>query len=338
MIRRPLIRKSPSSEELLAGIFYRTAPVLKLPALKGTVLVALLAAVLAGCGAPRDGTRLTESATIVPAEEAMAMPPPGGPAIVSVISRQFTNADEQDVLLFTSASTPGQNFLRIKLFGPMSIERDGGKSLGYQSLRESTINQEIYKEFPGVAMKRSDLFLQNDYGPFGYAFGHGRQNDSCFYGWQQIRSSETDRSGFQNNGGTIQVRLRLCEEGASEEKLLNVMYGYTIRAGISKPGWNPYGAPPPVDDGIGRTSNPIRPNSEDLQPGRNVPVARAAQARHLQVRETIQEEQVEVAPEPDGSRNPQPAETIPLPVTADMKTVVVPSPACVTNTDGTSPC
>lgn len=337
MIRLPLIRQTTPDRGFFAGLFHRTVPVLKMPALNGAVLSMMVAFVLAGCGAPRDGTRLTESATTVPAEEAMAMPPPGGPAVVSVISRTFTNADEQDILLFTSASTPGQNFLRIKMFGPMSIERDGGKSLGYATLRDSTIGQEIYKEFPGVAMKRSELFLQNDYGPFGYAFGRGRQNDSCFYGWQQIRSNEQDRSGFQN-GGTIQVRLRLCEEGASEEKLLNVMYGYTIRAGISKQGWNPYGAPPPVDDAIGRTSNPIRPLSEDLAPARATRVSRPVVVKPAPVRETIPQNNAQVVPSPDTSRNPQSAETIPLPVTADTNTVVVPSPACVANSDGTSPC
>jgi hypothetical protein len=336
MIRLPLIRKSTSAEAFLAGL-HRNVPVSIVSALGRALLPVVLVSAIAGCGAPRDGSRLTESATTVSPEEAMVMPPPGGPAIVSVVSRQFTNADEQDVLLFTSASTPGQNFLRIKLFGPMSIERDGGRSLGYATLRESTIAQEIHKEFPGIAMKRSGLFLQNDYGPFGYAFGRGRQNDSCFYGWQQIRSSEQDRSGFQN-GGTIQVRLRLCEEGASEEKLLSVMYGYTIRAGISKPGWNPYGAPPPVDDGIGRTSNPIRPNPEDLQPGRVTQAARPAVVRTVPRRETIEEKAVQVVPGLDSIGNPQSAETIPLPVTTDSNTVVVPSPACVANSDGTSPC
>lgn len=265
------------------------------------------------------------------------LPPPGGPSVVSVISRKFTNADQQDVLLFTSASTPGQNFLRIKLFGPMSIERDGGKSLGYASLRESVISQEIREALPGVAMKRSGLFLQNDYGPFGYAFGHGRQNDSCFYGWQQIRSNERDRSTFQNSG-TIQIRLRLCEEGASEEKLLSVMYNYSIRAGISKPGWNPYGAPPPVEDGIGRTSNPIHPLTADLEPARVTRVSRPVSTKHVSARETIVEKTVEVVPSPDSSRNPRPTETIPLPVAADINTVVVPSPACVAKSDGTSPC
>ncbi len=337
MIRLPLIRQDAPVGGFFAGLFRRTVPALLTLCLPRAGISVLLTAMVAGCGAPRDGVRLTESATTVPAEEAMILPPPGGPSVVSVISRQFTNADQQDVLLFTSASTPGQNFLRIKLFGPMSITRDGGKSLGYATLRDSAIGREMRAEFPGVAMRRSDLFLQNDYGPFGYAFGHGRQNDSCFYGWQQIRSNEQDRSGFQN-GGTIQVRLRLCEEGASEERLLSIMYGYTIRAGISKPGWNPYGAPPPVDSGLGRTSNPIRPNPDDLQPGRTVHVARPPVTRAVPVRETIEEKPVQVVPSPDGSRNPQSAETIPLPVATDRNTVVVPSPACVANSDGTSPC
>ena len=335
MIRLPLIRQNTLLGGFLSGLRDGRA-FGGLCVLKTALPIALLST-LAACGAPRDGIRLTESATTVPAEEAMVLPPPGGPAVVSVVSRKFTNADQQDVLLFTSAATPGQNFLRIKMFGPVGIERDGGKSLGYASVRESVIAGEIREAVPGVAMRRSGLFLQNDYGPFGYAFGHGRQNDSCLYAWQQIRSNEQDRSGFQN-GGTIQVRLRLCEEGAGEEKLLSVMYGYTIRAGISKPGWNPYGAPPPVDAGLGRTSNPIKPLSEDLQPGRTVRTARPIAAQAVTVREVPVEKNVQVVPNPDISRNSKGPETIPLPVAADTSTVVVPSPACVANLDGTSPC
>ncbi|MDQ0322412.1 hypothetical protein QO002_004618 [Pararhizobium capsulatum DSM 1112] len=337
MIRFPLIRQNTPSRGFFAGFFHRHVPVLSMPSLRRAATLAVMSASVVACGAPRDGVRLTEGATTVPSEEAMALPPPGGPAVVSVVSRTFTNADEQDILLFTSASTPGQNFLRIKLFGPMGIDRDGGKSLGYATLRESTIGQEMRAQFPGVGMKRSDLFLQNDYGPFGYAFGRGRQNDSCFYGWQQIRSNEQERSAFQN-GGTIQVRLRLCEQGASEEKLLSVMYGYTIRAGISKPGWNPYGAPPSVDDGLGRTSNPIRPLPQDLEPARVTHVSRPIVTKVVPVRATQVENSTQLVPSPDGVQNPQAAETIPLPVTSDMNTVVVPSPSCVANSDGTPPC
>lgn len=290
----------------------------------------VLALGLAGCGT-RDGVRLTDTAVTVPDETAFALPPPGGPAVVSIVERRFANSTQQDIFLFTSATTPGQNVLRVQLFGPVGSQMDGQKSLGYSSIRASEIAREMRRELPGIALRQSPLYLQNNYGPFSYAYGHGRGNDACIYGWQQIRSPQEARTVFQNRG-TIQVRLRLCEEGASEEKLLSVMYGYTIRSAFNAAGWNPYGEPPSVDPTLGRTGNPIYPKTEDL---REEPLASVENARPRPI--SRQRQVVRPVENKEPVKQPASEETIPLPTGMDIGAVVVPSP-CMTQSEGGTQC
>jgi hypothetical protein len=291
----------------------------------------VITAALTGCGA-REGVRLSDTAVTVPSETAFALPPPSGPAVVNIVERRFSNSTQQDIFLFTSASTPGQNVLRVQLFGPVGLQMDGQKALGNSSIQASEIVREMRRELPGVALVQSPLYLQNNYGPFSYAYGRGHGNDACLYAWQQIRSPEEARTVFQNRG-TIQVRLRLCEDGASEEKLLSTMYGYTIRAAFNVPGWNPYGEPPSVDPTLGRTGNPIYPKSEDL---RDSPAADVDNARP---RPVLRQRQVaRTAENKVPVKQPASAETIPLPTGADIDAVVVPSPDCMTQSEGATLC
>lgn len=271
-------------------------------------------------GCARDGVKLSDTVVTVSDETAFALPQPGGPAVVSIVQREYSNSTQQDIYLFTSASTPGQNVLRVQLFGPVGLQMDGQKTAGYSSLRASQISGEMRKEFPGVALAKSPLFLQNNYGPFGYAFGRGQGNDGCLYGWQQVRASQADRSAFRNRG-TIQVRLRLCEDGASEQKLLATMYNYTIRGAFNAAGWNPYGEPPAVDPTIGKTGNPIYPTTS---PDSNaLLMGEEAKPRPVVIRQRPAPRAAEkVVP----VQQPVSSETIPLPGSVDIDAVVVPSP------------
>src|SRR5690606_3069830 len=74
------------------------------------------ATALAACG---QTTTIERASLAVKADahEAVALPPPGGPAVISVIERRFSNAIQQDIILSTSATTPGQNMLRVQMFG-----------------------------------------------------------------------------------------------------------------------------------------------------------------------------------------------------------------------------
>lgn len=194
----------------------------------------------------------------VPSENAFVLPPPGGPAIVGVIERRFANATQQDIALATNSAASGQNYLRARLFGPVEKSGAGMTGLSNRSIALTDVAAEMRTAMPGVAMSRSPFYVQNRYGPFGYAIGRKGRSDLCLYGWQNIRSAP----GFGGNKGQIDIRLRLCQTGATEQQLMSVMYGYTISAFFSRRGWNPYGDPASPPEDLGKPGSEIRPLSE----------------------------------------------------------------------------
>lgn len=226
-----------------------------------TVLLTVTLAMLSACTTNGE-IRSPQSAQAVPSENALAFPPPGGPAIVGVVERRYDNGVEQDISLFTSAATPGQNALRIKFLGASGSQPAGVNAASFTTVNDAAINREIRRELPGIVMIRSPLFLQNNYGPFGYASGRSRFGDTCIYTWQQIRSGQNAQTAVRNFG-MIQVRLRLCDATATERQLLAVMYGYTITGTFNGEIWNPYGPVAGADPGLGRTGNPIYPDGVD---------------------------------------------------------------------------
>lgn len=230
-----------------------------------------VAALLAGCAA-REGVRIPAGNRVVAESDALILPAAGGPAVVDVVERTYSNAVEQRVSLFTSAAIPGQNYISIQMFGPMEMKVDGEKRLGFRPVHAAQLSGEARRQVPGVAMRTSGLYLQNQYGPFGYAFGRSAGGDACLYGWQQLRARDQERTAFQNRGN-IQIRVRLCDSEADERELLAVMYGYTINGTFNPQGWNPYGAPRPVDPTLGEDSHPILPRTGELST-RSIPVAR----------------------------------------------------------------
>jgi hypothetical protein len=166
----------------------------------------------------------------------------------------------------------------------------GRDDLGNRPLAISNIAAEMREAFPGVAMSRSALFVQNEYGPFGYAVGRASSGDTCVYAWQRIAGTPRPPLLFRSNGA-LELRLRLCEAGASEPQLLSVMYGVRIRAFFPGVAWNPYGAPPPPDAAIGQAGTPIYPTgaggyepvladapAAPVQQARTRPARRAASA------------------------------------------------------------
>lgn len=177
-------------------------------------------------------------------------PPPGGPAIVSVLEERFRNGVDQDIALFTSSTVPGQNSFNVKFVGG---------SAGFSTITQGSISREIRRALPGVSYSVSPFYLQNTYGPFGYASGSSGTGDTCMYAWQQIRAGEVDRSTLRHNG-MIQIRLRLCDARASSQQLLSVMYGYTIAGTFSGITFQPFGAAPTADDALGRPGEPVYPD------------------------------------------------------------------------------
>lgn len=261
----------------------------------------------------------------------MVMPAPGAFAIIGVVQKRFSNATQQEIFLTTNASMPGENVVQVRFFGTRSPTRYGDNTLSYRAISESGIESELRGTLPGVAMTRSPFITQNSYGVFGYAIGRPSVNELCLYAWQQLRAPD-GRSA--EGAGAIQIRVRLCQEGATEKSLLDFMYGYTIAATVDAPGWNPYGTPPPVNGRFGKSGNPIYPPAD----AEVLPVAlprTSAKAEGVTERRAVNMEKRQatlpvagasaiVVPSPLQSAAPPAPSVTSLPAAG----VVVPSPAC----------
>ncbi len=227
----------------------------------GFACLTALAAGLALSGCARELPLRTDDQTrLVPNEQAIALPEIGGPAVTAVLETRYSNAIQQDVLLATSASTSGQNLLRVQVFGPVQTKLATGDSLRPGYLPARNVGAEMRELFPGVRMQTSNFYVQNKYGPFGYAVGRTASGTTCFYGWQRITSTGFTQTWIGNKG-SIQVRLRLCDDKASEQRLLQSMYGFSINASFKDRNWNPYGTPLPPDPALGRPGAPMYPVS-----------------------------------------------------------------------------
>ena len=228
------------------------------------VSVPIMLSLLAGCasgGAPQ----ILLSTRTVDASQAYALPPPGGPTIVSVIERPYNNAVQQEILLATSARTPGQNVFRVQFFGPVKANLSGGDTLRDPQLGVADIGRELRGTLPGIPMRRSPIYVQNKYGPFGYASGHTRSGDTCIYAWQRIRPPES-QTRWLTGRGSIQVRLRLCDSTLSEGQLLAFMYGFSINAAFNSYSWNPYGEVAGPPENLGKHGADIYPGGPDKPP------------------------------------------------------------------------
>jgi hypothetical protein len=275
-----------------------------------------LVATLAACTS-QPTVQNNSGSELVPTNRAFAHPGPGGPAVRAVVERRYSNAVEQEIILDTSASTPGQNMLRVQMFGPVGRYQPGVGSLKQEFEPGRNVGAEMRRLFPGVRMQRSLVYVQNKYGPFGYAVGNSTGGDACFYGWQRITSSGTTQT-LVGNQGAIQIRLRLCERGASQAELLQVMYDFTISSSFGSRNWNPYGEPASIDPSFGGISRPIYPPSVESGVSRGNTAAAPARPRKQQVSVGVQPPPSIVVPTgptvplPPDAGLPNPANTVPI--------------------------
>jgi hypothetical protein len=221
------------------------------------------ALVLAGCGGAARGPQLNTQFAQVSANEAFATLPPGGPPTVTVIQKNYINARSQDIVLTTMASSPGENRLSVSMFGRMPENTGAENRLPNMPDSQSELGVELQKEFPQTAMKIAPYYVQNKYGPFGYAMGRPAPGELCMYAWQRITQSTGPNVNIMfTPRGAIVVRLRVCEAGATESSLVALMYGYVINATFNESNWNPYGSPVEVPATIGVAgADPVVPMS-----------------------------------------------------------------------------
>ena len=186
----------------------------------------------------------------------MIVPPPGGPAVVGVTETRYENGLAQNVLLATNSTVPGQNEFVVRARTDEPTD-NATVAIGDQPLRPDRIGEELEERFPGVAMQPSLAYAQNKYGPFGFALGTPRTGEQCLYAWQRL--DRGDRPLISYQGGSVSIRLRLCERGRSATDLLRTAYGFTFVGYSRGVGWNPLGEPPPPSPALGATSTPIYP-------------------------------------------------------------------------------
>jgi hypothetical protein len=230
---------------------------------------------LAGCmtAGPRVMTVRSEVAPV----ESFARLPVGGPAIITVLERRYRDAIVRESILATNSRVSGQNFLTVTLYGPVGYVTVDDNALGPESIEPTQIRREFGWYLFGVPMQTSLIYVQNKYGPFGFATGVDRSGDRCLYAWQHI-----ERPLFLD-AGAVGIRLRLCSTKATEQELLSVMYNFDIVGYLPSPLWNPYGKPPRVASNLGGLSAPVEPQLP-------VTTVAAAPPRRVVIREPRQPE------------------------------------------------
>jgi hypothetical protein len=250
------------------------------PALLATI--AWLGTMLSGCG----GQKLTDAelsfatrAVAVDPSRALVMLPVGGPPILNVTQRNYDNAIAQTISLATRGGALGENAIDVAFLTAADVPDDTaveGRLLSSASIEDFAIAREMEERLPGIAMTPGAIYVQNRYGPFGYAFGRSATGDGCLYVWQRIASGD---SLFRPQSGLVSIRLRICEPGASETALLRLAYGYSINASLRRSGWNPIGDAPQPQPGLGEAGVPIYPMTQTAWPDAVEGQRRAARPR-----------------------------------------------------------
>ncbi|MDF2688907.1 MAG: hypothetical protein K0Q80_1872, partial [Microvirga sp.] len=199
--------------------------------------LAILPVLVAGACTTRNDIGFATLMNEVPATQAIIVPPPGGPSIVAVLQRNYQNGVTQEIALSTASLTSGQNAFYVSLAtGRRGLSEIDDILSVPASITQDRIAGEMEERLPGIEMQTSLVYVQNRYGPFGFATGRSASGDTCLYAWQRIEPTEP---AIFIPGGVISVRLRLCDAAATQEQLLRSMYGFTISAYYMSNFWNP---------------------------------------------------------------------------------------------------
>ncbi|WP_448955533.1 cellulose biosynthesis protein BcsN [Labrys neptuniae] len=267
----------------------------------------------------------------MPPEAAFASLGPGTPAVVSIVQTSYANATRQAIALATDSAAPGQNELRVDIYGISNAGAGLENTLADRPLNEEQLASEAQAALPGVPMHRSLTFVQNQYGPFGYALGRAVRGELCLYAWQRIATPDLDVTLF-NRRATVSVRLRLCRPGATETSLVAAMMGLNVNAALSSGSWSQ--EPKPLSPDIGAAGAPIGPSPMAAAPSQPVPVRTVIRYKRVPVRAAPPPQPVSPAPFP-GAGGP----AIPLPPGAQpgVGTPTVPAPVIPAPPQGAQP-
>jgi hypothetical protein len=248
-----------------------------------SAIILMMALVASGCAAQRTIVE-NSGARSVPTDHAFVSLGPGGPAVLSVIQSDYANATRQTIALVTRGKTPGENQLRVDVFGLKNDNVALDTSLPDLPLKEADLNAEAQDALPDVPLRVSNNFLQNRYGPFGYIVGKAAQGDTCVYAWQRLATPDLKIS-LINSRNALSIRLRLCDSVASEAALAATMMNLSVNVALSSGSWTP--EPRELSTAVDAVNAPTAPpqiataaaNPLPSSPARAAPLLRAKQAR-----------------------------------------------------------
>lgn len=233
------------------------------------ITAAWLGLSVSGCGEQKLSSSelvMASRAVSVDVGRALALPPPGSFPVTGVTQRSYDNAVSQVVSMATRGRTPGENAIHVAFLTAADLpDADGveGNLLREPAIDDFAIAREMEERLPGVAMAPSAVFVQNKYGPFGYAFGRGAHAEACLYVWQRMANGD---SILRPRSGVISVRIRVCDPAATEASLLRVAFSYAINGSLRRPGWNPIGDAPAPAPELGMAGAPIFPQPQGSFP------------------------------------------------------------------------
>jgi Cellulose biosynthesis protein BcsN len=230
------------------------------PPLRITAPAFILTAALlmGGCAGQRTIVGNWGGAQALAPDQAFVSLGPGSPAVLSVIETDYANATRQRIVLASRGRTPGENQLRVDVFGVKNDNVGPDTSLPDLPPAEAELSAEAQETLPGVPLRMSLNYLQNRYGPFGYLVGKTAQGDTCIYAWQRLATPDWKLSPI-NSRNAISIRLRLCDPSVSEAALAATMMNLSVNVALSSGSWT--GEPNELSANIGAVGAPIAPPS-----------------------------------------------------------------------------
>lgn len=156
-----------------------------------SALALVVIASLATSGCATENAMVNTVGTLsVPTDRAFVSLGPGAPGVLSIVESRYRNATRQTIALVTRGKTPGENQLRVDIYGMTNAGMPLEATLPDRPLNDVELYSEAQEALPNVSLHMSLNYMQNRLGPFGYAVGRSTQGDTCIYAWQRVATPD----------------------------------------------------------------------------------------------------------------------------------------------------
>ena len=169
----------------------------------------------------------------VSADVAFVSLPAAAGSVSQVMQTVHANGIAQRIVLAGDLAVRGENGIEVRLV-TSAVQRAGdGEPLAAHARSEAAIAARMRKAVPGVEMRWSRIVTRNAHGAFGYAVGDAGNGVRCLYGWQSVADRAPTGWGIfakASSRSKLSLRVRLCRQGWSEERLVHQMRQLRIDA------------------------------------------------------------------------------------------------------------